>query len=80
MQFSIADAKNKLPELIRAVEAGEPVTICRRGIPVADLVPAAATDSRPRFGTQRSRIAVKDVDWWKPMSDADAEAFIGAGD
>jgi prevent-host-death family protein len=30
MQASIADAKKKLPELIRAVEKGEPVTICRR--------------------------------------------------
>ena len=38
MQVSVADAKNKLPELIKAVEDGEQVTICRRGVPVADLV------------------------------------------
>ncbi len=30
MQVSVADAKNKLPELIKAVEDGRPVTICRR--------------------------------------------------
>jgi len=38
MQVSVADAKNKLPELIKAVEDGEPVTICRRGVPVVDIV------------------------------------------
>ena len=38
MQVSVADAKNKLPQLIRAVEDGKPVTICRRGVPVADIV------------------------------------------
>jgi len=34
MKVSVADAKNKLPELIRAAEQGEPVTVCRRGVPV----------------------------------------------
>ena len=38
MKVSVADAKNKLPELIRAVENGETVTICRRGEPVVDIV------------------------------------------
>ena len=38
MQVSVADAKNKLPELIKAVEDGEAVTICRRGVPVVDIV------------------------------------------
>lgn len=31
MKVSVADAKNKLPELIKAVEGGESITICRRG-------------------------------------------------
>ncbi|HEX4770623.1 MAG TPA: type II toxin-antitoxin system prevent-host-death family antitoxin [Bryobacteraceae bacterium] len=38
MQVSMADAKNKLPELIKAVENGEPVTITRHGQPVVDIV------------------------------------------
>jgi len=38
MQVSVAQAKKKLTELIKAVEGGESVTICRRGVPVADLV------------------------------------------
>ena len=38
MKVSVADAKNKLPELIKAVEGGETVTIYRRGVPVVDIV------------------------------------------
>ena len=38
MRVSVADAKNKLPELIQAVENGESVTICRRGVAVVDIV------------------------------------------
>ncbi len=32
------EAKTRLPELLRAVESGEVVTITRRGVPVARLV------------------------------------------
>ena len=34
------DAKTKLPEILRRVEAGECFTITNRGKPVADLVPS----------------------------------------
>ena len=77
MEVSVADAKNKLPELIKAVEGGESVTICRRGMPVADLVPTKANARQePRFGTLRGRVTIHDPDWWKPMSQDEAEAFL----
>jgi len=34
------DAKTKLPEILRRVEAGEAFTITNRGKPIADLVPS----------------------------------------
>ena len=40
MQVSVTAAKNNLPELIKAVEDGLPVTICRRGVPVDALAVA----------------------------------------
>jgi len=40
MDVSVAEAKNRLSELIRAVENGESVVITRKGRPVAQLVPA----------------------------------------
>jgi hypothetical protein len=48
MRVSVADAKNKLPELIKAAESGEPVTICRRELPVS-------TGFQPRSAVDKSR-------------------------
>jgi prevent-host-death family protein len=39
--FSVAHAKNRLPELIDKALAGEEVIITRRGKPVAELRPAS---------------------------------------
>jgi prevent-host-death family protein len=77
MQVSVADAKNKLPELIKAVEGGEPVTICRRGVPVVDIVRTQKPARKPRkLGTLRGKIKILDPDWWKPMTDKEADDFI----
>ena len=77
MQVSVADAKNKLPELIRAVEDGEPVTICRRGVPVVDIVRTKKPTRKKRtLGTLKGKIQVLDPNWWKPMTDEEVEAFL----
>ena len=77
MKVSVADAKNKLPELIKAVEDGEAVTICRRGMPVVDIVPTEkASHKKPKFGTLLGKIVIHDPDWWKPMTDEEVEAFL----
>jgi prevent-host-death family protein len=77
MQVSVAEAKNKLPELIKAVEEGEQVTISRRGVPVVDLVPTKAGENlKPKFGTGRGKIKINDPDWWKPMTDQEVEDFL----
>jgi len=74
----VADAKNKLPELIRAVEGGEPVTICRRGVPVVDMVRTQQPKrDKPKFGTLRGKIQILDPDWWKPMRDKEIEDLFG---
>jgi prevent-host-death family protein len=77
MQVSVADAKNKLPELIKAVEDGQPVTICRRGVPVVDIVRTKKPARNKRMlGTLRDKIQILDPDWWKPMTDEEAEDFL----
>jgi prevent-host-death family protein len=81
MQFSVADAKNKLPELIKAVESGESVTICRRGVPVVDIVRTAEPRRRkPKFGTMKGKIRIIDPDWWKPMTDKEVDELFGGGE
>jgi prevent-host-death family protein len=77
MQVSVADAKNKLPELIKAVEDGEPVTICRRGVPVVDIVRTKKPTGKKRtLGTLKGKIQILDSDWWKPMADEEVEALL----
>lgn len=77
MRVNVAVAKNRLLELIKAVEDGEAVTICRRGVPIVDLVRTkTSTGEKPKFGTLKGRIVINDPEWWKPMSEKEAEGFI----
>jgi prevent-host-death family protein len=81
MQVSVADAKNKLPELIKAVEDGEPVTICRRGVPVVDIVRTKKpTRKKRKLGTLKGQIQILDPTWWKPMTDGEVESFLAGRD
>lgn len=45
-EYSVADAKNRLPTLIDKAEAGEHVVITRHGHPVVELRPVAAAKPR----------------------------------
>lgn len=56
MDVSIAEAKNRLPELIRAVENGEQVVITRHGKPVAQLTPPPPERRKVRFDGMKDRI------------------------
>jgi len=77
MEVSVAQARNKLTELIKAAENGEKVTICRRGVPVADIVRTTRPRRKKRvLGTLKGRIRVFDRDWWKPMTSEEVEAFL----
>jgi prevent-host-death family protein len=49
------DAKTKLPEILRRVEAGEAFTITNRGKPIADLVPSRS-GSRLKAGAAIANI------------------------
>ena len=77
MKVSVAEAKNRLPRLIKAVEDGESVTIYRHGTPVADLVRTTKADpEKPKLGTLKGKVAALDPDWWKPMDDDEVESFL----
>ncbi len=77
MKVSVANAKNKLPELIQKVEDGGTVTICRRGVPVVDLVPTkASTREKPKFGTLKGRVEINDPEWWKPVTKEELKVFL----
>ena len=77
MRVSVAQAKNKLTQLIQVVEGGEPVTICRHGKPVIDLVRSKEPARRQRrLGTLKGKIEIIDPNWDKAMNDEEVEAFL----
>lgn len=67
MDVSIAEAKDRLSELIRAVEGGEQVVITRHGKPVAQITPPPPPRRVVRFGTMRGRIHMK-PGWDRPLT------------
>jgi antitoxin (DNA-binding transcriptional repressor) of toxin-antitoxin stability system len=77
MKVSVADAKNTLPKLIKAVEDGESVTIYRHGTPVVDIVRTTTADpEKPKFGTLQGKVTALDPDWWKPMTSDEVDALF----
>jgi prevent-host-death family protein len=71
MTYSVKEARNKLPQILKSVEDGEEVTITRNGKPVAELVPAR-TRKKPRFGTMKHLSLIADPNWNRPQNDIDA--------
>ena len=58
-EYSIAHAKDHLTEAIRAAEAGEPVTLTRRGRPVAVVLSEA----------EYHRLATPRGDFWTALQE-----------
>jgi len=69
----VHDAKTRLSKLLRLVEAGERVTICRNGQPAAEIVPVRS--GAIELGAGCGEAKADSDDWWQAMSEADAEAF-----
>lgn len=73
MTYTVAEAKNRLPELIKHAEAGARVTITKRGIPVVEIVRKVEDLPRKRiFGVLGKKKIVIDPDWARPQEDMDA--------
>lgn len=76
--MSVTEAKNKLTQLLAAVEKGERVTIRRHGRIIAELVQPTA-NRPPKFGTLKGIFELTKGQFeqaTRPMSDEEAEAFL----
>lgn len=78
MKVTAAYAKANLPELLRAVEKGERVTISRYRKPVADLVPSAeAVKPARKLGTGKGLNVIIDPNWHKAIeTQEELEEFL----
>ncbi|MBW8785398.1 MAG: type II toxin-antitoxin system Phd/YefM family antitoxin [Novosphingobium sp.] len=84
-EVSVKEAKAKLAELLRKVEAGERIVLTRHGKPVADLVPhgsATGTEEKPmslleRVEAWHKEHPSKGIGWIAPdFDDALPEDFL----
>lgn len=73
MEVSIYDAKNSLSELVKRAEQGEEVILSRHGRPVVKLI--ALPPAKRVLGKARGLVREIDKNWWKPMTDEEAEEF-----
>jgi prevent-host-death family protein len=72
------EAKAKLSEYLAAVEAGEVVQICRRNVPVAQIVPLPKPRSEPRPTGLACDAEYEIPDsFFEPLPDALLKAFNG---
>lgn len=69
MDVSISEAKNRLYELIRAVEDGERVLITRHGKLVAQIIPAPRERRPIQWDAMRDRIKL--LPGWDDSIDLD---------
>lgn len=76
-EATVHEAKTHLSRLLKDVEAGEVVTITRRGKPVARLTPLAPA-SRPRrvFGSMKGLISLDDR-FFEPLPEEELKSWEG---
>lgn len=75
-QVSVRQEKTQLSKLFRRVAAGEEISITRRGVPVARLVPVPAGDRKRNQGAYGDTIKIAD-DFDAPLPDEILDAFEG---
>ena len=77
MTVSVTEAKNRLTQLLAAVEKGERITIERHGHPIAEIVKPA--QRVPKFGTLKGVVRMTPKQFHeatRPMTDDEVEDFL----
>ena len=78
LSINIHEAKAKLSEYLAAVEAGETVQICRRNVPVAEIVPLRQPRKSPRpIGLACDSDYDSPASFFEPLPDELLKAFNG---
>lgn len=76
--INIHEAKAKLSEYLAVVEAGESVVICRRNVPVAEIVPIRQPRREPRpVGLACDKDYDLPASFFEPLPDELLKAFNG---
>lgn len=78
LSINVHEAKAKLSEYLAAVEAGETVVICRRNVPVAEIIPLRQPRKTPRpIGLACDSDYDIPASFFEPLPDELLKAFNG---
>ena len=75
ISVTIPEAKSRLIELIDQVNAGEEVVICRRGMPIARLVPGTPKSRLTQHSLAAASDEADDPDAFKESSESAETIF-----
>ncbi len=78
MQVNIHEAKSQLSQLIEKAIQGEEIVIAKAGKPMVKLTKVKTSWRKPVLGTLEGKAVDPDPDWWKPMTEAEVEDFLGS--
>ena len=76
--YNVHEAKSNLSRLLQKTTAGEEVVIMRDGVPVAELIPYRNRSRKRRLGFAAGQVEMAEG-WEHPMTDAEADRFLGGG-
>ena len=74
--YNVHEAKSNLSRLLQETAAGEEVIIMRDGKPVAELIAYRKRGSKRQLGFAAGQIEMAEG-WQRPMTDDEADAFLG---
>ena len=77
IRLDVHEAPTHLARYLARLEAGEPIILCRRDEPIAEIRPLPRADTAPRpFGLARGTFSVPDA-FFDPLPDEVIEGFEG---
>jgi antitoxin (DNA-binding transcriptional repressor) of toxin-antitoxin stability system len=77
IRLNIHEAKTHLSRYLKRLAKGEHIILCLRNVPIAEIRPLAAPDTKPRpIGLARGRFTVP-PSFLEPLPDELLDAFEG---
>jgi prevent-host-death family protein len=78
IKVNVHEAKTNFSKYLEKVAKGQTITVCKRNVPVAHIVPIAAKgDPKRLFGYDKGRLEIP-PEFFEPLDDIlDLDAFNG---
>jgi prevent-host-death family protein len=77
IKLNIHEAKTHLSKYLPKLEQGEKIILCKRNVPIAEIVPIASAGNLPRpIGLAKGEFSIS-PDFFAPLPDEMQHAFEG---